>query len=116
MKAIRTLLLVISAITMILSVVFAAGSVEKGKALFNDPKFAGGVRPCSQCHPGGNGLENAGDKKVFHIGGGIQNSLEEAVNACIVGASMGNAIGVDSAQMQDIIAYIRSLKKPAGGY
>jgi cytochrome c553 len=116
MKAIRTLLLVFSAITLIFSFSLAAGNVEKGKALFNDPKFAGGVRPCSRCHPGGSGLENAGDKKVFYIGGATQNSLEEAVNACIVGASMGKAIDVQSEQMKDIVAYIRSLKKPAGGY
>jgi cytochrome c553 len=117
MKVIRISLLVCAVTALIASVSLAAGNVEKGKALFNDPEFAGGVRACSQCHPGGSGLENAGDKNVFHVAGGTQHSLEEAVNACIVGASGGRAIGVGSEQMKDIVAYIRSLKKePAGGY
>jgi cytochrome c len=44
------------------------------------------------------------------------------VNFCIVGANKGKAIDVKSQQMQDMVAYIKSLKagggqkKPAGGY
>lgn len=111
MKIIRISLLVLSSIELIFSFAFAANDVAKGRALFNDPKFAGGVRPCSQCHPGGSGLENAADRKEFHIGGATQKSLEEAVNACIVGASLGKAIDIKSEQMKNIVSYIRSLEK-----
>jgi cytochrome c len=41
--------------------------------------------------------------------GGVQNSLEEAVNVCIVNANKGNAIAVDSTEMQDIVSYIKTL-------
>ena len=91
--------------------VFAAGDAKKGKALFSDPKSFGGARACSACHPDGSGLENAAGKKVFHVAGGTQESLEDAVNACIVNASMGKAIDIKSAQMKEIVAYIKSLKK-----
>jgi cytochrome c len=92
--------------------------VEKGKALFNDAKFAGGVKACSSCHPNGQGLEKAADKKEYHIMGGTQKSLEEAINICIVNANQGKAIDVKSAQMKEMAAYIKSLKmkKPASGY
>ena len=91
--------------------VFAAGDAEKGKALFNDPGAFGGKRACSACHPDGGGLEDTAGRKVFHIAGGTQKSLEEAVNTCIVNASMGKAIDIKSARMKDIVAYITSLKK-----
>jgi cytochrome c553 len=102
----------------IFSDAFAAGNAEKGKALFNDPTFAGGVKACSTCHPDGNGLEKAGDKGVFHVMGKTQKSLEEAINACIVYASKGKAIDVKSDQMRDIVAYIKTLtpKKSAPAY
>ena len=91
--------------------VFAAGDAKKGKALFSDPKAFGGARACSACHPDGSGLENAAGKKVFHIAGGTQESLGDAVNACIVNASGGKAIDIKSDGMKDIVAYITSLKK-----
>ena len=91
--------------------VFASGDLQKGKALFNDPKAFGGVRACSTCHPDGSGLEHAAGKKQFHVAGQTQESLEEAVNVCIVNASQGKAIDVKSGKMSDIVAYIISLKK-----
>lgn len=87
---------------------------ERGKALFNDAKFAGGSKSCNECHPGGKGIEKAGDKKEFKIMGKTQKSLEEAVNFCIENANKGKAIDPKSDQMKDIVAYIKSLaKKPA---
>ncbi len=96
---------------LIITAALAAGDVSAGKKLFNDPSFAGGKRACSQCHPGGSGLEDAAEKKKFHIAGGVQKSIEEAVNACIVYAADGTAIDVKSREMEDLVAYIRSLKK-----
>ncbi len=100
-----------AAITVaMISTAIAAGDAARGKVLFNNPKFAHGVRACSQCHADGSGLEHAADKREFHIAGGTQRSLEEAVNACIVNAAGGKAIDPKSAEMADIVAYIRSLK------
>jgi len=83
--------------------------VEKGRAHFNNPEFAGGRKSCSECHPGGDNLREAAAKTTFHIGGGEQSSLEEAINVCIVNANKGHAIDVNSDQMQELAAYIRSL-------
>jgi len=95
-----------------ISTVYAA-DIEKGKALFNDPKFAGGTsgKSCNNCHPNGKGLEKAGAKKKFGIMGQKQNSLEEAINFCIVNANKGKAIDVKSEDMKNIVAYIKSLGK-----
>jgi cytochrome c len=87
------------------------GSADHGKKLFNDPHFAGGSRSCNSCHPDGQGLDHAASKTHFSIMGGSQNSLEEAVNACIVGASKGKAIPTDSQEMKDIVAYIKSVAR-----
>ena len=89
-----------------------AGDVVKGKALFNDAKFAGATsgKSCNSCHPDGKGLDKAADKKEFNIMGKKQNSLEEAVNFCIENSIKGKAIDKASNQMKDIVAYIRSLK------
>lgn len=103
---------------MIFSVSFAMKHLpgERGKALFNDPYFAGGVKSCNSCHPNGRGLGKAAQKKEFHIMGKTQKSLEEAVNFCIVNASKGKAIDKGSEEMKDIVAYIKSLSSKAPGY
>lgn len=108
---VRTALVIIAAVGLISSSAFAAGSSAKGRELFNNPKFAGNKtgNSCNTCHPNGSGLENAGSKKEFHIMGGTQHSLEEAVIACIKGALNGKPIKTGSAEMSDITAYIRSL-------
>jgi len=91
---------------------------ERGKAHFNNAAFAGGNKSCSTCHAGGSGLERAGEKTAFSIMGDKQNSLEEAINVCIVKANKGNALEINSVEMQELASYIRSLgakKAPAGG-
>lgn len=123
MKVLKVALLSIVALGLLFSGAFAAKHLpeERGKALFNDVKFAGGTagKSCNSCHPGGKGLEKAGEKKEFNIGGKTQKSLEEAVNVCIEMANKGKAIDMKSEQMKDIVAYIKSLKAPvkkAPGY
>lgn len=116
MKALKIVILSLVALGLLFSGAFAAKHLpeERGKALFNDPKFAGGTKACNECHPGGKGLEKAADKKEFKIMGKTQKSLEEAVNFCIENANKGKAIDAKSDQMKDIVAYIKSLaKKPA---
>ncbi len=118
MKFIKIVFMSVIALGALFTLAFAAGEAEKGKALFNDPNFAGGVKACSSCHPNGQGLENAAEKKEFNIMGKKQKGLEDAVNFCIVNASNGKAIDVKSVQMKEMVAYIKSLKakKPAAGY
>ena len=115
MKIVKVVLLSMIAVGLIFSFAFAAGNIEKGKALFNDPKFAGGTagKSCNSCHLDGKGLEKAAEKKEFGIMGKKQMSLEEAVNFCIVNANKGKVIDTKSDQMKDMVAYIKSLKAPA---
>jgi cytochrome c553 len=115
MKVLKIALLSVIALGLVFSFAFAAGEMEKGKALFNDPKFADGTagKACNSCHPDGKGLEKAAEKKEFNIMGKKQMGLEEAVNFCIVNANKGKAVDPKSEQMMDIVAYIKSLKAPA---
>ena len=112
-------ILLLSAITMALvfSFAYAAGNVEKGKALFNDPKAfnAPGEKSCNSCHPDGKGLEKAGAEgaKTWTNPGGKWLSLEDANNVCIMLANKGKTIDPMSEDMQDLVAYIRSLAKSA---
>ena len=89
-----------------------AGDAEKGKALFNDEKLGNGTagKSCNSCHPGGKGLEAAGEKIGFNIMGKKQNSLKEAVNFCIENALKGRPIYPHGQDMKDIVTYIKSLK------
>ncbi len=118
MKTAKIVMLSMIVVGLVFTFAFAAGDAAKGKALFNDAKFAGGSKSCNECHAGGKGMEKAADKKEFNLMGKTQKSLEEAVNVCIVGANKGKAIDAKSAQMQDIVAYIKSLKpkKASAGY
>ncbi len=92
---------------------FAAGDAKKGKMLFDDAKFAGGSTSCNSCHPDGKGLEKAGmkGKKEWTNPGGTWLSLEDANNVCIILANKGKAIDPRSAEMKDLVAYIKSLGK-----
>jgi cytochrome c len=124
MKFLRMPVFLLITLTLILSFAFAAGNVEKGKAMFNDPKLGTNGITCNNCHPGGKGLEKAGDKNKtqWKTPGGVTNSLQDAVNICITMALKGKALDNDSQAMQDIVAYITSLgdkasmKKQAPGY
>ena len=128
MKIAKIVMFSLVVLGLVYTSAFAAGDAAKGKALFNDKKFAGGSKSCNDCHANGKDMGKAADKKEFKIMGKTQKSLEEAVNACIVAANKGKAIDVKSAQMQDMVAYIKSLKaaekpsekapakKAAGGY
>ena len=93
---------------------FAGGDIEKGKALFSDPKLAGGTtgKSCNSCHPGGKGLEKAGAKKEWRMMGKKFSTLEAVINYDIEKALHGKAIDPKSDDMANIAAYIKSL----GGY
>src|SRR5512139_609584 len=101
MRVLRIAVLMTVSFSLMFTLAMAAGNVEKGKALFNDPTIGGGTAgvSCNSCHPDGKGLEKAGDKK----------DLKEFVNTCIKNPLKGKGIDPKSAEMADIIAYIKSL-------
>ncbi|HMK49830.1 MAG TPA: hypothetical protein VK435_07240 [Thermodesulfovibrionales bacterium] len=113
MKVSRIIILSVVIFGLIFSYAFAAGNVEKGKALFNDPKAFGGTakKSCGSCHPNGQGLEKAASGKEWKNPAGTWMSLEDASNVCIVMANKGKAIDPKSEEMKDLTAYIRSLGK-----
>lgn len=98
-------------LSLIFSLAFAAGNVERGRALFNDPELGTNGATCSTCHPNGKGLEKAGakGKTEWKTPGGVLNSLEDAVNMCITMALKGKALDKNSQKMKDMVAYIKSL-------
>ncbi|HWR59662.1 MAG TPA: hypothetical protein VN328_12315 [Thermodesulfovibrionales bacterium] len=111
MKPLRILLLSLLAVGLTLSGAFAMKHLpeERGKTLFNDPKFGGGKsgKSCATCHK----PEMKDEKMSLRSAGGKTKSIEETVNICIEGPLMGKAIDPGSEQMKDIVAYIRSLGK-----
>lgn len=102
MKTLKIAMFSAISLSLIFSLAIAAGNVEKGKALFNDPKLGGGTAgvSCNSCHPDGKGLEKAADRK----------DLEKHVDLCIKNALKGKGIDPKSAEMADIFAYLKSLK------
>jgi cytochrome c len=115
-KVMKKMLVIFSSVFVValsFSVVSAMNhtDAERGKTHFNNPSFAGGKKACNACHSSGRGLEEAGAKTKFNIMGGAQSSLEEAINVCIINANRGQAISVDSQEMQDIVSYLKSLAK-----
>lgn len=113
MKLFEVTLLSLIAVGLFFSFAFAEVDMAKGKALFNDPKLAGGTagKSCNSCHPDGKGLENAGVKKEFNLGGKKQTGLKEAINTCIENALKGKALDKKSQEMKDLAAYIKSFEK-----
>lgn len=82
-----------------LSIAYGANP-EKGKALFESPKLGNGTtgKSCLTCHPGGKKL-GAMDK----------NNLAGMVNTCIEKPLGGTAIDPQGEEMQDLIAYMKTL-------
>jgi cytochrome c len=74
-------------------------SVDKGKALFNDPKLGTTGKSCNDCHPNGKGVEKAAGKK----------DLVSIVNVCVTKALKGKALDANSVEMQSLVSYINSL-------
>jgi cytochrome c2 len=102
MKAFQIACICTLAIGLLVVLALAAGDPARGKILFNDPKLGNGTAgvSCNTCHPNGKGLEKAGDRK----------DLAEFINRCLVNANKGKPLDLKSADMADLIAYIKSLK------
>lgn len=76
-------------------------TLEKGKALFNDPQLGTNGKSCGSCHPDGKGLEMAG----------MKGDLAQTVNKCISAALKGKPLDEKSIEMQSLLLYIKSLHK-----
>jgi cytochrome c553 len=102
MKTLKIALFSILCVGLLTSFAFAAGDAGKGKTLFSDTQLGGGTagKSCNSCHPDGKGLDKAADRK----------DLPKVVNACIKNALKGKPIDSKSAEMADLVAYIKSLK------
>jgi mono/diheme cytochrome c family protein len=102
MKKLRLLMFFLFALGLELPYAFGAGDAAKGKALFMNPEFAGSTtgKSCSSCHPDGQGAGKAADKK----------DVRDIINACIVNALHGKAIPPNSIEMNDVVAYLKSVK------
>jgi hypothetical protein len=99
-----------------LSLAYAA-DIDKGKALFESPTFGDGTtgKTCKSCHPGGEGLgADLFDRKTITIMGMEKNSVEEVVNVCIENPLGGNAIDTEGEEMQDLVAYMKTLVDKKG--
>ena len=87
-----------------------AASADKGKALFESPKLGNGTtgKSCMTCHAGGEGLS----KDIFeskHYRAMTKKSLAEVINVCIEKPLGGTAIDPQGQDMQNLIAYIKTL-------
>lgn len=94
-----------------LSLAYAADA-DKGKALFESPTLGGGTtgKSCSSCHPDGKGLGgDLFDRKKLAIMDMDKDSVEEVVNVCIENPLGGTAIDPQGEEMQDLIAYLKTL-------
>lgn len=107
MKGLKMVLFAVLATGAAICTAFAAESpsIDKGKALFNDPKLGTTGKSCNSCHPDGKGTQKAADKA----------DLDRIINACITHSIKGNALDPNSTEMQSMILYIKSLgaKQPA---
>jgi cytochrome c len=109
MKTLKFVVLVVLVIVFGAGLVFAASqeaTIDKGKALFNDPKLGIVEKSCNTCHKDGKGMEKAAGKK----------DLELIINSCITGALKGKALDVKSTDMQSLVLYIKNFaadKKPS---
>jgi cytochrome c peroxidase len=105
MRRSALVVLIVLATVAGVSTVFAAegASIEKGKALFNDPKLGTTGKSCNSCHPDGKNIQKAA----------ALSDLEDIVNGCITHSIHGKALDPQSIEMQSLILYIKSLQPTA---
>lgn len=99
-----------------LSPVYAA-DIDKGKALFESPNLGGGAtgKSCMTCHSGGEKLGNdLFEREDFTIMGMGKKNLAEVINVCIEKPLGGTAIDPQGQEMNDLIAYMKTLTAKPG--
>lgn len=109
----KKLSLLAAAVVLVGGYSLAAGAdLEKGKALFASPALGGGTtgKSCKSCHAGGKNLgADLFERKAYSLMGKAQNDLAEIVNTCIEKPLGGKAIDPNGEEMQDLLAYLRTL-------
>ncbi len=100
MKTLKITLAAMIALGLMVSFAFAAGNVEKGKALFNNTKLGKTGMACNTCHSGGKMLAAAATDK----------NLPATINRMITTKLKGKAI--KGAELANLEAYVKSI---AGG-
>ncbi|MEJ2691244.1 MAG: hypothetical protein P8130_15145 [Deltaproteobacteria bacterium] len=89
-----------------------AADVQRGKKLFEDPHLGDGTtgKSCKTCHEDGVGLgKDLFKRDHYSIMGQEKSSIEEVVNVCIQYPLGGKPIDPKGKDMQDLVAYIRTL-------
>ena len=89
-----------------------AADVEKGKKLFEDPTLGGGTtgKSCATCHEDGVGLgKDLFERDHYMIMGQDKKTIEDVVNICIKVPLGGTPIDPKGSDMQDLVAYMRTL-------
>lgn len=108
----KTLILVTALImTGGLTLAYAA-NVDKGKALFESSSLGGGTtgKSCRTCHEDGENLgSDLFDRKQFTIMEMDKKTLAEVINVCIEKPLGGVAIDTHGQEMEDLIAYMKTL-------
>jgi cytochrome c len=105
-----TALLVAGALTLA-----HAANVDHGKALFESPKLGNGTngRSCSVCHAGGRKLgHDLFERKQFNLPGMGNKGLADMINFCIKNSLGGTPIDPQGQDMQDLMAYMKTLVTP----
>jgi len=109
MKICFWMLLLLSALTLSLIIAQAEGDVEKGKTVF---------RKCSMCH-GDSGEGNEAMGKAFGVTIPDLRSQEVQAlndstlkNVILEGKGKMKAVNLSEEEADDVIAFMRSLKKP----
>jgi len=109
--------LVLVAALMMAGTLAYAANADKGKTLFESPRLGGGTtgKSCVSCHEGGKGLgSDLFERKQFTIMKVEKKSLADVVNVCIENPLGGKAIDPQGQEMQNLIAYMKTLvTKPA---
>jgi thiosulfate dehydrogenase len=98
-------------------------SIERGKALFMDPKLGTSGMSCNSCHMEGGTkagkmkdmdikpFDNlaAGYPKYFMMAKKVM-TLDQVVNWCILKPMKGEPLAWDDARLTDLTAYVASVK------
>ena len=88
------------------------GNADKGKVLFESAALGGATtgKSCATCHDGGKGLgSNLFERKHFTIMGMDRNSLADVVNVCIEEPMGGTGLDPRGEEMNNLIAYIKTV-------
>lgn len=94
-----------------LSLAYAA-NIDTGKALFESPTLGGGTtgKSCNSCHAGGRNIGvDLFERKQLTIMGKKVIDVAAIINVCIEKPLGGTAIDSKGEEMQDLIAYMKTL-------